>query len=173
MANPPLQKCDICGEPQDTQNYEGKNICTICYDVMEDIMADYFLKVIESGNRNRPEHLYVKYIESNIKFMSDKSRIMEKVPQHLKTTEKRLLFNLSYENLTSRKRFYEYALKVLEWLKNNQWFYKYYFKNIYRCPKCGASLFDNYVKETKGEWVIISCAVCNNVVRKYYKPEIL
>ena len=163
--------CDICEELQDTQNYEDVNICTRCFDVMEDIMADYFIRFVEP--QEDKGRLYVKYIEDDSKHvMSDRLHIMEKVPQHLRTLEKKIRFDLEKETVESKKQYYEWALKVLNWLKDNQWFYKYYFKHLYKCPSCGASLFKDFNSEIKGDWMIISCGVCGEIIKKYYLPEI-
>jgi hypothetical protein len=56
-----METCVICGEEQDSKHYEGYNICTACFDVMEDVMCEYFIRTICRSGPQANEG-YLKYL---------------------------------------------------------------------------------------------------------------
>lgn len=145
--------CCICGEELDQDHFTGYRICTACGDILEDIMMEYFVRVI-ARRPPYPEKEYVDYIIKNIQYVSDHEKITQKAEEH-------------------RRKFFERSLQVLRFLKDNEPFYRKYFSDYYKCPNCGASLFENFEKEEMKDWWLISCSKCGTVVKKYFIPHVL
>ena len=87
--------------------------------------------------------------------------------------KKRVIDQMAREKEEHRRAFFERSLQVLSFLKDNVSFYHTYFSSYYKCPNCGASLFENYEKEEMDDWWLISCSKCGTVVRRYFIPQVL
>ena len=146
--------CIICHGELDSTHYEGYDICTECFDLMEDLMSEYFLKTItrkESGVKE----MYSQHLADSISYVTDYKRIRETAIKG---------------KAGPRQQYLERMLQVLEWLQNNPTFYNYYFKEYYSCPNCGASIFEHYDQQMVGDWLMITCSRCGNLIKKYFLP---
>jgi len=164
--------CCICGEELDQDHFTGYRICTACGDILEDIMMEYFVRVI-ARRPPYPEKEYVDYIKRNIQYVSDHEKITQKAESHVSTMKRRVIDRLAKEKEEHRRKFFERSLQVLRFLKDNEPFYRKYFSDYYKCPNCGASLFENFEKEEMKDWWLISCSKCGTVVKRYFIPHVL
>ncbi|RLG26488.1 hypothetical protein DRN85_02880 [Methanosarcinales archaeon] len=165
------KRCVICGGEQDTRIYEGYDICTECADLMEDIMGEYFLKVVSQSAKDSKGgyamHLWDMKIHE-----SDYIRIKQDIERHHRHIRESVMRELAGEDNESRRRYLTRLLADIEWLEENLDFYHHYFENHYLCPTCGGSLFRNYIVEENGDWFLIRCAGCDGIVKKYFLPAI-
>ncbi|MDK2892628.1 hypothetical protein [Methanohalophilus sp.] len=166
-----MDKCIICGEPQDYKIYSGYNICTTCADVMEDVMGEYFLRTIHNKSKPKSHEGYLKYLSSTSKYISDYKKITQNSKKYVNTTLEKAGIKLENTESPSRQRYFERMQSVLKWLSENIDFYHYYFKKYYVCPSCGSSIFDSYSKEEVGDWLIITCSKCGEEIKKYYSQK--
>jgi len=166
------ETCCICAEELDHDHFTGYRICTVCADILEDVMMEYFVRMI-AKQPPHPEKEYVDYIKQNIQHVSDQEKIVKKIGSHVSTMKKRVIGQMTREKEAHRRKFFERSLQVLKFLKDNEPFYHTYFSSYYRCPSCGASLFENYEKEEMDDWWLISCSKCGTVVRRYFIPQLL
>lgn len=167
-----MEKCVICGEDQDTQQYPGHNICTTCADIMEDVMGEYFIRTI--WHSEPKEHSgYLRYLENTTKYISDYKKLTSKSQKYTKDISERTAQALETSETPSKQRYFERMQKVLDWLEKTPQFYHYYFKEYYVCPECGASIFENYIKDEVGDWLVITCSRCGNAIKKYYSPKLV
>jgi len=163
--------CIICHGELDSTHYAGYDICTECFDLMEDLMSEYFLKTIMHKGTG-VGGLYSKYLTDSIEYATDYKRIRENSERHLRMVKDRLEAAIADEGESGlRPRYLERMLLVLEWLQDNQTFYNYYFKEYYSCPTCGASIFEHFDKQMIGDWLIVTCSKCDTVIKKYFLPK--
>ncbi|MEA1945172.1 MAG: hypothetical protein U9N07_07565 [Euryarchaeota archaeon] len=162
------KRCIICHNELDSTHYAGYDICTECFDLMEDLMSEYFLRTITRKGTGVGE-MYSKYLKDSIEYVTDYKRIREKSKRYFKDVKDRLETAVETE-AGPRQRYLERMLLVLEWLQNNPTFYNYYFKEYYSCPTCGASIFEHYEKQMVGDWLMITCSRCDAVIKKYFLP---
>ncbi|MFQ6120372.1 MAG: hypothetical protein ACE5KE_10860 [Methanosarcinales archaeon] len=168
-----MEKCIICGGEQDSRHYENYNICTECFDIMEDLMGEYFLRTIKYGKPKARES-YIRYIENSIQYVSDYIKIRRHSRRHVKYLEGRIKNALDeMKEDGSRQRYLERLLLTLNWLKEHPEFYNYYFKDYYVCPNCKVSIFEKYNSHKVGDWLMISCANCDTVIKKYFSPKLV
>jgi len=164
------EACIICHGELDSTHYESYNICTECFDLMEDLMSEYFLKTItrrESGAAD----MYSKYLKDSIGYMTDYKKIREKSKRYFRDVKDRVETAIEAESGESQQRYLGRLLSVLHWLDDNPTFYNYYFKEYYSCPTCGASIFEHYNKQMVGDWLMITCSKCDTVIKKYFLPK--
>ncbi|MCD6145111.1 MAG: hypothetical protein J7J03_01750, partial [Methanosarcinales archaeon] len=64
------KRCIICHNELDSTHYEGYDICTECFDLMEDLMSEYFLRTITHKGTGVGE-MYSKYLKDSIKYVTD------------------------------------------------------------------------------------------------------
>jgi hypothetical protein len=171
------EKCDICSGDQDTKLFEKYNICTECADLMEDLMSEYFLKIISHHAKNTRES-YAKYLQEIKKHPSNYAKIKKDTTRHHRHMEEAIQKELnrehtdSKEHRLSRKRYLSRLLNNIHWLEKHPDFYYHYFEHYYTCPACGESLFDNYKAQQSGNWLVIQCGECETVVKKYFSPTL-
>lgn len=162
------KRCIICHNELDSTHYEGYDICTECFDLMEDLMSEYFLRTITHKGTGVGE-MYSKYLKDSIKYVTDYKRIREKSKRYFKDVKDRLETAVE-AGAGPRQQYLERMLLVLEWLQDNPTFYNYYFKEYYSCPNCGASIFEHYEKQMVGDWLMITCSRCGTLIKKYFLP---
>lgn len=166
-----METCTICGDLQDYKHYDGYNICTVCVDIMEDVMGEYFVRTIR---RNIPKahEGYLRYLNNTTKYISDYKKISQKSQQHTRDIGCRVSEAIERNNEhPSKQRYFEHMQKVLDWLESTPQFYHYYFKEYYVCPTCGSSIFEKYAQYNHGDWLVLSCSECDTVIKKYYSPK--
>jgi translation initiation factor 2 beta subunit (eIF-2beta)/eIF-5 len=166
-----MEKCAICGGEQDTKLFEKYNICTECADLMEDLMSEYFLKIISHNAKNSKES-YAKYLQEIKKHPSNYAKIKKDTDKHHKHMEGDIKKELMKEHSSSEERYLTRLLDNIHWLEQNQDFYHQYFEQYYLCPSCSESLFDNYTAQQTGNWLIIKCGKCSTAVKKYFSPTL-
>ena len=162
--------CIICHGELDSTHYENYDICTECFDLMEDLMSEYFLKTITRKETGVSE-LYSKYLTDTIGYVTDYKRIREKSKRHIRDVKERLETAMDEGVAGPEQRYLERTLAVLEWLQANPTFYNYYFKEYYSCPSCGASIFEHFNQQMVGDWLMITCSRCDNLIKKYFLPK--
>lgn len=165
-----METCKICGGEQDSKQYNGYNICTECSDLMEDLMGEYFLRTIRDAGSDTKKG-YFKYLENGKQYISDYLRIRQHSKRHIKHMEEHVLEEMKKGAEGGKKRYLERLHQTINWLERCPEFYNYYFKEYYVCPNCSASIFDHYDKQEVGDWLMITCEKCDNVVKKYFSPK--
>lgn len=165
-----METCVICGEDQDSKHYEGYNICTACFDVMEDVMSEYFIRTICRRYQHENQG-YLKYLANTTQFITDYKKLTGKSQDHTKNVSKRAAKALNRDDHPSKQRYFERMQEVLDWLKKTPHFYHYYFREYYICPTCGASIFEKYTRCEVGDWLVVSCTDCGTVIKKYFSPK--
>lgn len=166
-----METCIICGGKQDTKLFEKYNICTECADLMEDIMSEYFFKIVSHTAKNSKES-YARYLQDIKKHPSNYTKIKKDTAKHHKHIEGDVKKELMKEHSASEQRYLTRLLNNIHWLEKNPEFYHYYFEQYYLCPNCGTSLFDNYKTEQTDNWLIIQCNECGTTVKKYFSPTL-
>jgi len=162
--------CLICDGIQDSKHFENYNICTMCFDIMEDVMSEYFLRTIRYS-KPTSEKSYSVYLDYNVKYASDYKKIREHTKRHLNNIETSAKHEIEQGAKGTRLKYFERFVKVIEWIRNTPEFYNYYFKDYYVCPECGTSIFKDFENDMVGDWMLISCGKCGNTIKKYYLPK--
>ncbi|MFP4654188.1 MAG: hypothetical protein ACLFMM_00650 [Methanohalobium sp.] len=167
-----METCTICGDIQDSKQYEGYNICTACVDIIEDIMTEYFIKTL---NDNKPKAFngFINYVHRTSKYTSDYKKIVKESSSYTQRKSNRVATEMKFSEYASKQRYFEHMHVVLEWLKNNPEFYHQYFKDYYVCPSCNASLFEKFTTSSIGDWFVVSCSNCKTHIKKYYSPKMV
>lgn len=161
-----METCKICKGEQDSKIYKGYNICTECVDLMEDLMSEYFLRILRYTKT-----WYMKYIENEKLFVTDYQLIRKHSKRHIKHMEEHVHEEMQKGPEGGKHRYLDRLLKTINWLELHPEFYNYYFKEYRACLNCGASIFDNYDKQEVGDWLMITCGKCNTVIKKYFSPK--
>lgn len=164
------KRCTICHGELDLPHYKGYDICTECFDLMEDLMSEYFLRTV-TRKKTGVKELYSRYLADSIKYMTDYKKIREESKRYFRDVKGRLETAMEGESAESRQRYLGRLLSVLNWLHDNPTFYNYYFKEYYSCPTCRASIFEHYNQEMVGDWLMITCSRCDTVIKKYFLPK--
>jgi len=164
-----METCKICHGQQDSQQFEGYNICTECADIMEDLMSEYFLRTLRYEASNKSG--YLKYLQNGKQYVSDYLRIRKHSKRHLKHMEEHVDEEMRKGAEGGKQRYLDRLIQTINWLEKCPEFYNYYFKEFYVCPECGASIFDHYGKQESGDWLMITCERCNTVIKKYFSPK--
>ena len=163
--------CDICGNEQDSKHFGNRNICTTCADILEDVMSEFFVKTIHH-NKPRTDRNFIKHLRSTTHYISKYSKIREESKTHINDIGDRVSTELKKDkDLDSVQRYFEYMKNTIDWLEKHPEFYSYYFKDYFVCNNCNESIFEKYSKEEIGDWLIISCSSCNNIIKKYFSPK--
>lgn len=170
MEVPLFGTCTICGDVQDSKQYESYNICTACVDILEDIMTEYF---IETLNKNKSEDFigFINYLYRTGKYKSDHKKILDESSSYTRRKSNRVITAMEYSEHASKKRYFENMHVILEWLQENPEFYLYYFKDYYVCPNCRASSFEMFTTSAIGDWFVVSCSNCETHLKKCYSPK--
>jgi hypothetical protein len=166
-----MEKCIICGDDQDCKQFEGYNICTTCADVMEDVMGEYFFKMICDIKKPRAHENFLKYVNNTSRYVTDYKKVISGSGKYTKEISERVAGEALESDIPSKSRYFERVSLVLEWLKKNPQFFHYYFKEYYVCPGCGASIFERFSSEEVGEWVVVTCSNCGTMIKKYFSPK--
>ncbi len=166
-----METCKICKGQQDSKHYKDYNICTECADLMEDLMSEYFLRTISDGSSSKSG--YMKYLHNGKQYLTDYEHIRQHSKRHIKHMEEHVDEEMQKGAEGGKLRYLERLTKTLHWLEECPGFYNYYFKEYYVCPNCGSSIFDHYDKQEVGDWLMITCGKCNNVVKKYFSPKFM
>jgi hypothetical protein len=167
-----METCIICKGEQDSKHYKDYNICTECFDLMEDLMSEYFLRTLKYEGSNSRKG-YLKYLENSKQYLTDYQRIRRRSKSHLKHMGEQIKTAFQEGAAGSRQRYLERLMQTLSWLERYPEFYNYYFKEYYLCPNCNASLFDHYEKQEIGDWLIINCERCGTTIKKYFLPKFM
>ncbi|WP_292486107.1 hypothetical protein [Methanohalobium sp.] len=167
-----MENCTICGQEQDSKQYEAYNICTTCVDILEDVMTEYFLKTIYNNTPKAYDN-FLNYLYRTTRYISDYKRLTNNSVDYTNKIDARAKDALEHTTNPSKQRYFEHMHVVLEWLKNNPEFYHYYFKEYYVCPNCSASLFEKYTTNSIGEWFVITCSNCEALIKKFYSPKLV
>ncbi|MBC7085190.1 MAG: hypothetical protein H5T43_02305 [Methanomethylovorans sp.] len=167
-----MEVCAICGGEQDSRHFKGHDICTTCADIMEDVMSEYFLRTIWK-REPRAHKAYLQYLDNTIRYITAYKKLTSKSESHIKQVSNRVQNVLENNSSPHKQKYFERMQMVLKWLEKNPQFYHYYFKDFYVCPNCGSSIFEKYVRTDLGDWMVISCSECDNVIKKYYSPQLL
>ncbi|MFP4654483.1 MAG: hypothetical protein ACLFMM_02210 [Methanohalobium sp.] len=170
MIVPLYGTCTICGDVQDSKQYESYNICTACADILEDIMTDYFINTF-NNNKSKDFDGFVSHLYLTGKPTSDYNNILEDSSSYTRRKSNRTITAMEYSEHSSKKRYFENMNVVLEWLKDNPEFYLYYLRNYYECPNCSSSLFNKFRTCEVGNWFVVSCSNCETLLKKYYSPK--
>lgn len=168
-----METCLICGEVQDHKQYGNYNICTTCADVMEDVMGEFFLRTICNCSKPQSHETYFNYLNSTSKYISDYKKITSRSKKYERHISEKASDAIEKVEVPSKQRYFERMQIVVKWLEDNPAFYHYYFKKYYVCPVCGASIFERYAKEEIGDWIVISCSGCGELIKKYFAPKTL
>jgi len=164
--------CIICHGELDSTHYEGYDICTACFDLMEDLMSEYFIKTITRRGTGASGEMYSKYLKDTINYATDYKRIREKSKRYFRDVKERLETAMGTEGEAGpEQRYLERMISVLGWLQDNPTFYNYYFKEYYSCPNCGASIFEHFNQQMVGDWLMITCSQCDTLIKKYFLPK--
>lgn len=165
-----METCKICNGDQDSKHFNGYNICTECADLMEDLMGEYFLRTLRFEGAKTGKG-FMKHLQNGKQFTSDYLRIRKHTKRHIKHMGDHVMEEMEKGAEGGKQRYLERLQMTINWLEKCPEFYNYYFKEYYVCPECGASIFDHYDREDAGDWLMIRCSRCNNVIKKYFSPK--
>ena len=101
-----METCVICGEEQDSEHYEGYNICTACFDFMEDVMGEYFIRTICRSGPQANEG-YLKYLANITQYITDYKQLTSKSNNHTKSVSKRAAKALNGSDAPLKQRYFE------------------------------------------------------------------
>ena len=165
-----MENCKICKGEQDSKQYKDHNICTGCTDLMEDLMSEYFVRTLRLEKKTNG---FLRYVEGGQNFQSDYKRIRKHSKRHVQHIQELVIKKRKEGAEGGKLRYLDGLLMTLNWLEQYPEFYNSYFKEYRSCPQCRSSLFENYKKQEIGDWLMIKCAKCDMVIKKYFSPKLL
>ncbi|MCE8422320.1 MAG: hypothetical protein J5U19_11020 [Candidatus Methanoperedens sp.] len=165
-----MEICKICKGEQDSKQYKDHNICTGCTDLMEDVMSGYFVRTVKFEKKRNG---FMRYVEGGQNFQSDYQRIRKHSKRHIQHLQEHALEKMKEGAEGGKLRYLDRLLLTINWLERSPEFYNSYFKDFSTCPHCRSSIFENYEKQEIGDWLIIKCAKCDMVIKKYFSPKFI
>jgi hypothetical protein len=131
-------------------------ICPICGDIVDDIVAKYLelvaKKCSEGGFDKVTYEVILEYLEEIVEWVE----YFEELDEY-----------------SSNKSYYERFRLVLDWLKENREpFETLITENFKICDACGADFSKDCIQIEREEgWVRVHCGSCGALLSKYYSPK--
>lgn len=144
--------CKICREEIADGGFQKYEICPVCGDIVDDIIARYFEMVARNcseGKTNLTHDAILKYFGEVLGWV-----------QHFE----------ELGDFSSDEKYYQRFKMVLDWFDTNlDVFKKIMEERLGKCRKCGVDFSDHCLRVEKiGEWLVISCGNCNEIISKHY-----